>query len=236
MFRGPAQTSGIPSFRDGPFRRRFAAMRIDLGNWGWDVATYPPNSDVLQRVGQGVYGMQLRQQLADELPRQLRIGFVIEQLPEPGNRGTISKEFMAPLDTYRPVLHYNVSDYTRLAMVAALKIADHVYTRMGIAPEDIKSEYPSTDPSYMTVRVKGKQVGLTFMGSVHHMGTHRIGSSPTNSVTDKYSRAWDHPNLYIMGCGSMVASGSSNPTLTGAALSLMAADDMLLALNGKVRP
>jgi hypothetical protein len=121
-------------------------------------------------------------------------------------------------------------------MVAALKIADHVYTRMGIAPEDIKSEYPSTDPSYMTVRVKGKQVGLTFMGSGHHMGTHRIGGSPTNSVTDKYSRSWDHTNLYVVGCGSMVTSGSGNPTLTGAALSLMAADDMLRALakNGGV--
>jgi len=236
MFRGPGQTSGIPSFRDGAFRRRFAAMRIDLGNWGWDVATYPPNSDVLNRVGQGMYGTQLRQQLADELPRQLRIGFVIEQLPEPGNRVTISKEFMSTLGSYRPVLHYNVSDYTRLAMVAALKIANHVYTRMGIAPEDIKSEYPSSDPSYMTVRVKGKQVGLTFMGSGHHMGTHRIGGSPTNSVTDKYSRSWDHTNLYVVGCGSMVTSGSGNPTLTGAALSLMAADDMLLALNGKARP
>lgn len=235
MFRGPGQTSGIPSFRDGPFRKDFAAMRIDLGNWGWDVATFPPNGDVISRVQAGVYGKQLRQQLAEELPRQLRIGFVMEQLPEPGNRVTISPEFMGPLNTYRPVLSYNVSDYTRLGMVAALKIADHVYTRMGISKENILSSYSPDDPSYMTVRVKGKELGLTFMGSGHHMGTHRIGSSPTKSVTDKWSRSWDHDNLYIVGCGSMVTSGSGNPTLTGAALSLMAADDMVATLNGRGR-
>jgi choline dehydrogenase-like flavoprotein len=39
-FRGPGQTSEIPSFRDGPFRSEFAAFRVDLGNWGWDIATF----------------------------------------------------------------------------------------------------------------------------------------------------------------------------------------------------
>lgn len=235
MFRGPGQTSGIESFRDGPFRKHFAALRIDLGNWGWDVATFPPNSDVTGYVNQGLFGPRLRQTLGHELPRQLRIGFVIEQLPEPGNRVTVSKEFMGPLNTYRPVLSYNVSDYTRLAMVASLKIANHVYTRLGITPDNILSRYDPSDPSYMKVRVKGKEIGLTFMGSGHHMGTHRMGSSPTSSITDKWSRSWEHDNLYIVGCGSMVTSGSGNPTLTGAALSLMAADDMLRQLDGKRR-
>ena len=235
MFRGPGQTSGIESFRDGAFRRKFAALRIDLGNWGWDVATFPPNGDVISRAQQGIFGKQLRQQLGYELPRQLRIGFVIEQLPEPGNRVTVSREFMGPLNTYRPVLSYNISDYSRLAMVASVKIANHVYAQLGITPDNILSKYDPTDPSYMTVRVKGKEVGLTFMGSGHHMGTHRMGSSSTSSVTDKWSRSWEHDNLYIVGCGSMVTSGSGNPTLTGAALSLMAADDMVRSLNGQRR-
>jgi choline dehydrogenase-like flavoprotein len=231
MFRGPGQTAGIPSFRDGAFRRDFAAMRIDLGNWGWDVATYPPASDVVSRVGQGLYGSALRRQLADELPRQLRIGFDIEQLPESRNRVTISPEFMGPLGSYRPVLHYDLSDYTQRAMLAATEIADHVYRCMGIEPQNILSHYEPSDPSYTTLKHKGKTVGLSFIGAGHHMGTHRMGSSPKDSVTDKHSRAWDHDNLYIVGCGSMVTSGSANPTLTGAALSLMAADAMLRQLK-----
>ena len=46
-FRGPGQTSGIETLRDGPFRSQFAAFRIDVGNWGWDVATFPPDGDVV---------------------------------------------------------------------------------------------------------------------------------------------------------------------------------------------
>ena len=157
----------------------------------------------------------------------------IEVKLEAGNRVTISREFMGPMATYRPVLHYDVSDYTRRAMLAATEIADHVYRCMGIAPEQILSHYDPGDPSYMTLRHKGKSVGLSFIGAGHHMGTHRMGNSPKDSVTDRHSRAWDHDNLYIVGCGSMVTSGSANPTLTGAALSLMAADAMLKQLQGE---
>jgi choline dehydrogenase-like flavoprotein len=228
MFRGPGQTSGIESFRDGAFRREFSAFRIDLGNWGWDVATFPPNSDVTGLVGQNVFGKKLRDTLSDEIPRQLRVGFVIEQLPEPGNRVTISREYMDTMGIYRPVLSYNVSDYTRKAMLAALEVSRHVYHAMGIADDQIKTAFTPSSPGHMTCRdAKGNMVDLSFIGSGHHMGTHRMGVSPTNSVVNRYQRSWDHDNLYVVGCGSMPTSGSANPTLTGAALSLMAAEDML---------
>ena len=34
-YRGPQSTSGIETLRDGPFRRRRAAWRIEIGNGGW---------------------------------------------------------------------------------------------------------------------------------------------------------------------------------------------------------
>jgi choline dehydrogenase-like flavoprotein len=231
MFRGPGQTSGIESFRDGAFRSDFSAFRIDLGNWGWDVATFPPNSNVTELVGQNVFGRKLRDTLSDVIPRQLRVGFVIEQLPEPGNRVTISREYMGTMGTYRPVISYNVSDYTRKAMLAALKVSQHVYHAMDIHDDQIKTAFTPSSPGYMEYRDKtGKVTPLSFIGSGHHMGTHRMGVSPTNSVVDRNQRTWDHDNLYVVGCGSMPTSGSANPTLTGAALTLMAADHMLKQL------
>lgn len=231
MFRGPGQTSGIPSFRDGAFRRDFSSFRIDLGNWGWDVATYPPNSNVSELVGNNVFGKKLRSTLADVIPRQLRIGYVMEQLPEPGNRVTISREYMGPMGTYRPVLSYNISDYTRQGMLAAMKISDHVFHAMGIQNDQIKTHFDTSSPGYMEYRTKqGKTVPLSFIGSGHHMGTHRMGVDRAGSVVNRNQRSWDHDNLYVVGCGSMPTSGSSNPTLTAAALSLMAADDMLRQL------
>ncbi len=230
-FRGPGQTSEIASFRDGPFRSDFAAFRVDLGNWGWDIATFPPNSNVQELVAGGVIGRSLRRQLADEIPRQLRVGYVLEQLPEARNRVTIDREFMDPIGCHRPVIHYDVSDYTRAGMVAAMKLSDALFRNMGIPPKDIRTHFTPSSPGYMTYRTEdGRTVPLSFYGSGHHMGTHRMGVSRTDSVVDRYQRSWDHENLYVVGCGSFPTVGSANPTLTAVALALMAADDMLRRL------
>lgn len=232
-FRGPGQTSEVPSFRDGPFRNEFAAFRIDLGNWGWDIATYPPGSNVNDEVGKNVFGKSLRKTLEHQITRQLRVGYVVEQLPEAGNRVTIDNRFLDPLGCYRPVIHYNISDYTREAMVRANEVSNSLFRAMGIAPHDIKTSHtPENTPGYMTYKGRdGKEYPLGFYGSGHHMGTHRMGVSRTDSVTDRNSRSWDHENLYVVGCGSMPTIGASNPTITAVALALKAADHMLTQLG-----
>lgn len=231
-FRGPGQTSEVPSFRDGDFRSEFAAFRIDLGNWGWDVATFPPNSNVQELAAANVFGVRMRKKLGEEIPRQLRVGYVIEQLPEARNRVTISPEWMDPIGCYRPVIHYDVSDYTRAAMVAANKVSNALFKAMDIPEHDIRTHFTPESPGYMTYRTDdGRTVPLSFFGSGHHMGTHRMGVSRTDSVTNRMSKSWDHENLYVVGCGSMPTVGSSNPTLTAVALALMAADDILTQLG-----
>ena len=37
-------------------------------------------------------------------------------------------------------------------------------------------------------------------------------------MVDADQRSWDHPNLFVVGCGSMPTIGTSNPTLTATAL------------------
>ncbi len=231
-FRGPGQTSEIPSFRDGPFRTDFACARIDLGNWGWDVATFPPNSNVQEAAASNVFGRALREALADQITRQLRVGYVLEQLPEAYNRVTIDRDFVDPIGCYRPVISYNVSDYTRAGMVAANKISNALFHAMGIDDANIYTHFTPQSPGYMTYRTEsGEEVPLSFFGSGHHMGTHRMGVSRTDSVTNRFSRSWDHENLYVVGCGGMPTIGASNPTITAVALALMAADDMLTQLG-----
>ena len=44
-YRGPLATSGIETLRDGPFRRRRAAWRIEIGNAGWGLADRRPLPD-----------------------------------------------------------------------------------------------------------------------------------------------------------------------------------------------
>ena len=67
-----------------PFRRHRAAFRAELANWGWDFAAFAPYADVAEAVhGRGLSGTALRNWLARRIPRQVRLGFLLEQLPTP---------------------------------------------------------------------------------------------------------------------------------------------------------
>jgi choline dehydrogenase-like flavoprotein len=61
----------------------------------------------------------------------------------------------------------------------------------------------------------------------HLMGTCRMGNDPKNSVVDKYHRAHDVPNLFIVDGSSFVTSGRNQPTCTIQALAYRAADNIM---------
>jgi choline dehydrogenase-like flavoprotein len=232
-FRGPIQTSGIETLRDGDFRRDFAAFRTDVGNAGWDIVNYPPNGDVTEALGKNVFGKKLRSQLANTLPRQVRIGFDIEQLPEHKNCVEIDPTYKDALGCFRPILKYDVSDYSWQAMVEAMKVSKVVFDALGIPQADQHfygriggvadaKEYTAPD---------GQRYPLNFIGAGHHIGTHRMGTLKTNSVVNSDQRSWDHENLYVVGCGSFPTTGTANPTLTAIALALRSTKDMLTQLR-----
>lgn len=62
-------------------------------------------------------------------------------------------------------------------------------------------------------------------GSVHLLGTCRMGNDPASSVVDRYHRAHDVPNLFIADGSSFVTSGRGQPTLTIQALAFRAAEN-----------
>ena len=64
-------------------------------------------------------------------------------------------------------------------------------------------------------------------GARHLMGTCRMGNDPKSSVVDKYHRAHDVPNLFIVDGSSFVTSGRNQPTCTIQALAYRAADHII---------
>ena len=58
----------------------------------------------------------------------------------------------------------------------------------------------------------------------HHMGTTKMGASPSNSVVDQNSKVHSLSNLYIAGSSVFPTYGFANPTLTIVALSIKLAD------------
>ena len=203
--RGPGTTSGVESLRDGEFRREFAAFRMDFGNWGWEFATGSPYSDVTGAVGKGAFGRKLRHQLASTLPRQVRVDFLMEQLPDAGNYVTVKPGQVDQLGNLLPLIRYNIDEYTRKGFVT-----DYTSTQQPLFSNPIVCD--------------GKQ--MYYYGAGHVVGTHRMGSSPGESVVNLKQRSWEHDNLYLVGCGNMRTIATSNPTLTMAAMTLWAADNI----------
>jgi choline dehydrogenase-like flavoprotein len=224
-FRGPGSTSGIESLRGGSFRKRRAPFRVEIDNWGWNWATGAPISTLQSLVyDRSLFGSDLRGALFDMVQRQVRLGFLLEVPPDPANRITIDPAYKDRLDNYRPVISYRVTDYVRAGFAAAKRTSDLIYARLGI--ED-HTRYNPGEAGYVTY----EGAGYTYAGAGHYVGGHVMGTHRTASVVNRDQRTWDHENLWMVGCGNMPTEGTSNPTLTMSALTLMAADRMRAALG-----
>jgi choline dehydrogenase-like flavoprotein len=66
-------------------------------------------------------------------------------------------------------------------------------------------------------------------GGAHSRGTCRMGNDPSKSVVNKYHRAHDVPNLFIVDGSSFVTGGRNHPTMTISALAYRAADHLVKA-------
>jgi len=220
-FRGPQSTAGIDDLRGGPFRAHHAAFRFDVGNDGWRATTGAPDSTVLEAVtGRGMYGSALRRHLGDLLPRQVRFSVAIEQLPDPDNRISIDPHHLDPLGNPRPVINYRIDDYTRAGMAAGRRVYREMFARAGI-------EDHSDDPGSWFPSVEHDGERFHYHGMGHFAGTHVMGADPGDSVVDADQRSWAHRNLFVVGSGSFPTMGTSNPTLTMAALTLRTARRLL---------
>src|SRR6185436_9542136 len=73
----------------------------------------------------------------DLFSRQWRIGFLVEQTPDPANRVLLSTDlpggasYTDGLGLPRPVIRYDLSDYTKLGFVYAEIFARQVYRKLG---------------------------------------------------------------------------------------------------------
>ena len=73
-------------------------------------------------------------------------------------------------------------------------------------------------------------------GGAHNRGTCRMGNDPKTSVVDKYHKAHDVPNLFIVDGSNFVTGGRNHPTMTIQALAFRAAEHIVrLAKNGSLR-
>jgi choline dehydrogenase-like flavoprotein len=229
--RGTNSTGGIVDLRGGGiFRSRQAAFAVDIHNDGWGWATGSPFSDLLHIVDDdNKFGPELRRALVNQVSRQLLFAFMLDVPPNPSNRVSVDPSYRDRLGNMRPVISYDVPDYTMRGAAYARQLARRLFQRLGA--ED-RTVYDPDD--YGTVSYEGR--GYPIRGGNHLAGTHIMGTRPANSVVDASLRSWDHQNLYLAGGGAMPTIGTANVTLTLAALCFKAAGHMIEQLQAEQAP
>ena len=208
-YRGPISTSGIENLRDGPERTARAALRIQISNDGWNWPTGGALTLGRALADEGWRGPALRQAAADQAARHVQLAALTEQLPSPANRVVLDGQERDLYGVPLPRIHFDIGDYVRKGLAAAQAVHDEIFGKL--AATAVQHE-------------KG------FKGAEHIIGTCRMGLDPAQSVVDGSLRSHDHPNLYLAGSAVFPTSGTANPTLTIAALSLRLAEELQTAL------
>ncbi len=146
-------------------------------------------------------------------------------LREEANRKMIISSFITqlPVETNRVDLDPDVKDEWGLP---AMRITTTSH------PDDIKNMEFFTAKSVEILQAAGATKVWAdgvhdSRGGPHSRGTCRMGNDPKSSVVDKYHRAHDVPNLYVVDGSSFVTGGRNHPTMTIQALAFRAADHII---------
>lgn len=131
-----------------------------------------------------------------------------EDLPNPENRVTLSTDLVDSDGLAAPSLAYRVDDNARAMIRHGIERASTVLREAGAI--DVIAQ------------------DLVESAGFHLLGTARMGNDPTNSVVDRWGRAHDLDNLFIVDGSVFVTAGAVNPTSTIQALALRTADHLVI--------
>jgi choline dehydrogenase-like flavoprotein len=219
-YRGPLSSAGIEDLRGGAFRSEHAAFRIEIGNDGWTWPTGAPDSTATDAISEGLVGRTLRERIRGEVGRHVRFGSLVEQPPAIENRVTICSTVLDAMGLPRPVVNYSFDEYVLKGLSASARMMRQLFAAAGIAD---RTDHNRT----FLPAIRWRDEWLIWGGAGHFSGTHVMGADPAHSVVDSHQRSWDQDNLFLAGPGSMPTMGTSNPTLTVAALAFRTAREVL---------
>lgn len=201
-YRGPLSTAGLEAGRSSGQRADRPAWRMQIDNAGWSWPRGAPVGIIGDLLARGLRGAALDAAIAHETTRHIAVATMTEQLPSPDNRIVPAFDQRDALGIPRPKISFHYDAYTRAGLADARRLHDRVFSALGVTEQHHADDVKSAG---------------------HLIGTCRMGTDPRTSVVDAELRAYDHPNLFIVGSAVFPTGAAANPTLTIAALALRAA-------------
>jgi choline dehydrogenase-like flavoprotein len=176
-----------------------------------EFLNYAGPSPLDRALSDSRWGDDLLDALRESYGSHVGVGALIEQPPRAGNRVRLDPSKTDDHGNPVPRIEWSLGDRTRRTIERANEIQRTILDELGatitwtVGPD-------STGPA------------------AHHMGTTRMGDDPATSVVDARLRAHDLANLWVASSSVFPTGGAMNPTLTIAALALMAAENVDEAL------
>lgn len=208
--RGPQSPSSINTMRDGTFRSEHAPYRLDFTN----ISRVDGTTKSL--IAQGVYGVEFDKRLRYSAAHELNVKNVLEVMPHPENRITLSAE-KDSMGIPKPQAHYAIDDYTRRGHERSKEDFKRIAELMG------------------GTNLRPSKEG-DFANNQHICGTLSMGKDPATAICDQWGRAHDHENLFFTSTGVLPTAGTCNSTQNGVALALRTADHILSVKGNAAAP
>ncbi|MCH7606400.1 MAG: GMC family oxidoreductase [Chloroflexi bacterium] len=177
---------------------------------GYDLQVLGASTTPLTTALGGLLGMRVdwganhHQEFRERFGRSIGITVMTEDLPEEHNRVTLDPELTDSHGIPAPKIQYTISENTNRMLDHGVERAKEVLEAAG-ATETLASR-------------QRRNAGW------HLLGTTRMGDDPNTSVVDRWGRAHDVSNLFVIDGSIFTTAGCINPTTTIMALALRTAD------------
>jgi hypothetical protein len=155
------------------------------------------------------------------LPDRIDLYSLVEQVPDPASRVTLSDR-VDSLGVPLPRVDWRLHDEEFRAMARLLELVTSELTRVGL-PAPVPAPWMANADAWRT-RV---------IDRAHHIGTTRMSSSPADGVVDADCRLFGVDNLYVAGSSVFPTSGHANPTLMIVALAIRLSDHLIGVLDAR---
>jgi len=175
--------------------------------WGLAPTGGPINTALPSRAGEQVWGPDHHAHVKTHLGHGANWGLFAEDLPDEANHLTLSTRVTDSSGIPAPEVHYRMSDNSRRMLDFHIERATESLLAAGANKIEVDR--------------------LMRYSGWHLLGTARMGDDPKSSVLDRWNRAHDVPNLYVVDGSCFVTSTAVNPTSTIVAIALRAADHMI---------
>ena len=154
-----------------------------------------------------VWGENFHRAAAELFGRSFTWGIQAEDLPEDHNRVVLDPDSCDSSGLPAARIEYRLSENSRRILDFNVARAVEAAEAAGAISTHVRDIWPT--------------------GVGHVLGTTRMGDDPGNSVVDRWCRAHEVPNLYVIDGGVFVTGGSANPTATIMANALRVTDRMI---------